>query len=271
MENVYVKTLLFRGNETHFEPPLKAAVIGRCEFTGALRGALENWNCPKCQSNKAFIKVSSCGGCFFCANDDCLREDAACSKSKPRIEANPTEASEVFGLGHRYRNAHISKVMLTKDQIDSIFRWLQNGKNMIFFQGVPGTGKTYFCCAVANYLLEEKKEVQYLNIRRFYEAIQKAIAEGRNQYAEIKKFTEKKYLIIDDLGASTNSEWQKEILLDMVDQRYSSQQPTIITTNLTNKELYNSLSERTARRLLSKENLNIVVGESGKIERINYN
>ena len=59
----------------------------------------------------------------------------------------------------------------------------------------------------------------------------------RNAY--INSFNSFPLLIIDDLGVERNSEFAREQVFNIIDSRYRSQLPMIVTTNLTMDELKN--------------------------------
>jgi DNA replication protein DnaC len=61
--------------------------------------------------------------------------------------------------------------------------------------------------------------------------------------------------MIDDIGSSGMNDWRREVLFDAIDQRYESTLPTVFTSNLSRKELSDSLGNRAASRLFAKENL----------------
>jgi DNA replication protein DnaC len=120
--------------------------------------------------------------------------------------------------------------------------------------GNPGTGKTYLSASILNLLFEKKEEVFYTTHRRFIEEIHKAIEEGKTQHSVIDRLSYKKYLIFDDLGSSKCTEWQNEMVLELIDRRYSNENKTLITTNLNKKQISDILGERTASRIFDKKN-----------------
>ena len=167
-------------------------------------------------------------------------------------------ASSRFAIGTRYQNATLSRWIADEGDKRKVMGWLQKPKNILCLLGNPGTGKTFFCAAAANWLLEKGQEVYYMNIRRFFEALQKAIGAGKNQYEEINKVSQKAILILDDLGASRNNDWQKEVILDLIDQRYSNEMPTIITSNLSFGEMSSVFDDRIERRIHNNDNVIII-------------
>ena len=61
--------------------------------------------------------------------------------------------------------------------------------------------------------------------------------EDRNQF--IDSLNRYSLLIIDDLGIERNSEFALEQVFNVIDSRYRSKKPLIVTTNLTLEELNN--------------------------------
>jgi len=68
-------------------------------------------------------------------------------------------------------------------------------------------------------------------------------------------------IILDDLGSTVVSDWKKEILLHFVDARYTSEKPTVITTNLDKAEMSQMLGNRIASRVFSAGNTIINFGD----------
>ena len=62
--------------------------------------------------------------------------------------------------------------------------------------------------------------------------------EDRNQF--IDSLNRYSLLIIDDLGIERNSEFALEQVFNVIDSRYRSKKPLIVTTNLTLTELNNA-------------------------------
>ena len=58
---------------------------------------------------------------------------------------------------------------------------------------------------------------------------------GKNEY--IDSLNRYDILIIDDLGAERKSEYMQEMVFNIIDSRYRSGLPMIVTTNLTWKEI----------------------------------
>ena len=101
--------------------------------------------------------------------------------------------------------------------------------------GDVGTGKSYIAGCIANALLDKGVPVLMTNFARLLNRLTDFQAGDRNAYIDdLNRF---QLLIIDDLGVERNSEFAREQVFSVIDSRYRSQLPMIVTTNLTLNEL----------------------------------
>jgi DNA replication protein DnaC len=156
--------------------------------------------------------------------------------------------------GEEYQHAHLSKIHLPDNYLQVISEWCKTGKNMLLFLGNPGVGKTYFCAAYLNYLIEKKKWFRYMHEKDFFGKLREVINNNHNYEYEIAKICEAEHLIIDDIGSSQMTEFQKEALLSLVDHRSQSRKPTVITSNHFIKDLYEKFEPRFCSRLRDHRN-----------------
>ena len=101
--------------------------------------------------------------------------------------------------------------------------------------GYVGTGKSFMAACIANALLEQGVPVLMTNFSKILNQIGAMYSEERYQY--IASFSNFPLLIIDDLGIERNTEYALEQVYAVIDERYKSGLPLIITTNLTMDEL----------------------------------
>ena len=104
--------------------------------------------------------------------------------------------------------------------------------------GDVGTGKSFFAGCIANALLEKGVPVLMTNFSRILNTLTGMHFEDRNQF--INSLNRYSLLIIDDLGIERNSDFALEQVFNVIDSRYRSKKPLIITTNLTLSELNNA-------------------------------
>lgn len=100
-----------------------------------------------------------------------------------------------------------------------------------------------------------KETFRYFTENSFLGHVRGSIEGAPGDYLLNLKYVLDDYLFIyDDFGSAGPTEWRKEVILKMVDDRYNMQWPTIITSNLGYKEIETSYGKRIASRIFSKEN-----------------
>lgn len=118
---------------------------------------------------------------------------------------------------------------------DYIEKWsdaLSSNTGLVLW-GDVGTGKTFFAACIANALVEQNVSVKMTN---FSTILNDLFAESdKNKYLD--RLNKHSMLIIDDLRIERGTEYALEQVYNVIDTRYKSGKPLIITTNLTLDEL----------------------------------
>ena len=139
----------------------------------------------------------------------------------------------------------------------------------LILSGGYGLGKTHLALACARQCLKyfaEKYVDEHAGVINYSQGGTKVIfrtssdliQEIRDSYDSDKineqdvmnRFRMIPLLIIDDLGTEKASEWQHEKMYTILDYRYREMKTTIITTNLTMRELKVQVSERIVDRMI---------------------
>lgn len=121
-------------------------------------------------------------------------------------------------------------------------RWpemLANNAGLLFWGGV-GVGKTYAAACIANAVIDRGAPV-------LMTSFPKILNSGWDKAEIADQMKRFQLLVIDDLGVERESDYALEIVQLVVDERYKSGMPAIVTTNLTLKELENPKNLRYAR------------------------
>ena len=118
-----------------------------------------------------------------------------------------------------------------------VLHWEELRKNAtgLLLWGDVGTGKSFIAGCIANALLDKGVPVIMTNFARLLNKLTDMYAGDRNAY--IDSFKRYPLMIIDDLGVERNSEFAREQVFSVIDSRYRSELPMIVTTNLTLEEL----------------------------------
>lgn len=114
------------------------------------------------------------------------------------------------------------------------FRDLAKMSKGLLLYGNVGTGKSHLAACIANKLIDQGYKVLMTNFATIINQLQ-ASFDGRKEY--IDSLNRYALLILDDLGAERNTEYMQEQVFNIIDSRYLSGLPMIVTTNLTSSEL----------------------------------
>ena len=141
--------------------------------------------------------------------------------------------------------------------------------------GGVGTGKSFLAGCIANALMEQEVPVRMTNFARILNELNSSFS-GRNEVVD--KLCRYPLLIIDDFGMERGTEYGLEQVYNVIDSRYRSRKPLIVTTNLTLEELqhpedtahariYDRLLEMCSPLCFTGENLRKAAAQ-GKMEQL---
>ena len=125
----------------------------------------------------------------------------------------------------------ISKAM--RKYVDNFSDMKKNGKGLILY-GDVGTGKTFYAACVANAVIEKGYSALMTNFAEIINAMQEKF-DGKQAY--MSRLAEYGLLVIDDLGIERETSFMREQVYNIIDTRYRSGNPLIITTNLSLQEM----------------------------------
>lgn len=110
----------------------------------------------------------------------------------------------------------------------------------LLLYGDVGTGKSYGAACVANSLIAKSIPACMTNLSTVLNSIGGFQSEDKNTY--ISDLMRYPLLIIDDFGMERQTEYALEQVFNVIDARYRSGKPLIVTTNLSMTELKNPKS-----------------------------
>lgn len=129
-----------------------------------------------------------------------------------------------------------------------------NGDNLLFY-GTTGLGKTFLCNCIAKALLDKNKIVIYQTAFTILD-----ILERRRFGKSSSEMSDYQYnllfssdlLIIDDLGTEVSNTFTNAEIFNIVNTRIIAGKKTLISTNLTPKEISEIYTDRVFSRILDK-------------------
>lgn len=112
----------------------------------------------------------------------------------------------------------------------------RNNTGLLLF-GDVGTGKSFFAGCIANALLDRDVPVLMTNFPTILNKLTGMFSEDRGDL--IASLGTYDLLILDDLGVERSTDYSMEQMFHVVDCRYRSRKPMIVTTNLKLDEIKN--------------------------------
>lgn len=143
-----------------------------------------------------------------------------------------------------------------------LWEQMKDGNHGLLLWGKVGTGKSYFAGCIANALMEQEVSVCMTNFALILNDLAASFG-GRNEY--ISRLCGFPLLILDDFGMERGTEYGLEQVYNVIDSRYRSNKPLIVTTNLTLEELQHPEDTAHARiydRLLAMCSPVCITGEN---------
>jgi len=206
--------------------------------------------CPRCRDTGYLEDAGKCP----CFNQKIVKYLYSQSNLQEKILEENFENFNLDIFSPRAKEGEISQ----KDNIQSILSFTENfvyqfprvKKNLLFY-GPPGQGKTYFCNAIAKYLLDKGIQVVYETSFKLIDILQRYRFEkgdplAKGQYGLL---FEADLLIIDDLGTEFNNAFTNTEIFNIINGRLLDNKPIIISTNLTLTELDQVYSSRLTSRI----------------------
>ncbi len=130
--------------------------------------------------------------------------------------------------------------------------FLENSGKSLIFLGLPGTGKTHLSIGICQRIMEEHHcTALFTTVMKMLRRI-KGTWNSSSEETEteaIKVFVRPDLLVLDEIGIQFGSETEKNLLFDVLNERYERQKPVILISNLTLKEIIPYLGERVYDRL----------------------
>jgi DNA replication protein DnaC len=117
----------------------------------------------------------------------------------------------------------------------------------IVIHGPSGAGKTHVAAAIANYCIDHGQAALFVVVPDLLDHLRSTFNPGSEVTYDslFEQVRNAPVLILDDLGTQSATPWAQEKLFQVLNHRYNSQLPTVVTTNLN----VDRLDERLRMRL----------------------
>jgi len=213
------------------------------EFGGKL---VTTSKCPKCavehleESKRKQREAAEVG--HRIRIDTCVKNFESCVPSRfkhatlDNFVADTQQKQEKLNYFERYSAAFGNKIQET-------------GGGLIL-TGNPGTGKTHLAIGLGRELASVGWHVSYVNLTNLIRRIRATWKDDTKSEDEvIRRLQDLNLLIIDEIGAQTGSDNERNIIFEIINGRYEQVKPTIIISNYSVKEVADFISERSVDRI----------------------
>lgn len=129
-------------------------------------------------------------------------------------------------------------------------RVMETGRSAIFC-GKPGTGKTHLAIGIALHVMTKGKCAMFTTVQRMMRKVKdtfrKDATESESDVIDLLVYPD--LLIIDEIGVQFGSDFEKNLMFDILNERYENRKPTLLLSNLTVPEVKVFLGDRIYDRL----------------------
>lgn len=150
-------------------------------------------------------------------------------------------------LPDRLHTAKVGDLALPRMQ--AIMAWLNKPGDGLLLYGPTGTGKTWAAAGIARHLIETGRQVLWRSAAEFFRSLRESYQYNQSEGAVLETCATASFLILDDLGAGSGSDFERRCAVELIDRRVNQLLPTVVTTNWTLEEIANRLDDRLASRL----------------------
>jgi len=143
----------------------------------------------------------------------------------------------------------------------------------LYYFGACGSGKTFLAAIIAQEFIKDLQSVVFGDVPALMEELKRTFDKNPQQETSqdiLDEFKMCDLLVLDDIGAGQITEWNVGVLYQIINERYASGKPVIITSNFSPDELEARLrtkDKHSAERIVSRICGMCEVGNLGDSDR----
>ncbi len=203
------------------------------------------YECHKC-NDSGFVGAKMC---------ECMRRDLILAAyessgigSLLRTQGFDTFKLEYYPAGEE-RDRMARNLALLRDYAENF----STKSDSLILCGATGLGKTHLSTSVARRVIERGFDVYYTTALQMFGDFEHArfgTEMGMESVVSLDRYTSCELLILDDLGTEVSNQFTNSCLYLVINERINKGLPTIISTNLSGKEIKARYTDRIASRIL---------------------
>lgn len=123
---------------------------------------------------------------------------------------------------------------------------------LVALVGKRGAGKTQLAVELMKANTTRMKSALYVSTTEWFMAIKATYRKGSDQTEidVIKQYRKPNLLVLDEYGRRGDTEWENNLLFELLDKRYADMHSTILISNQSSADLIESLGRSLSSRLM---------------------
>ena len=164
---------------------------------------------------------------------------------------------EIQGIPIKYRTIEADKKLIASHYGSSLF-----------ITGGSGVGKTVLAASIAKECIDKKVAFKWIGCAQFIMELQAMYSkDNESPFDEAQRIANfNGVLIIDDIGAEKMSDWVRQILYYIINEREQRLLPTVITSNFSLQQIAEQIDIRISSRIAGMCKLIKLTGMDRRIE-----
>ena len=158
------------------------------------------------------------------------------------------DASALYRYCFENDNGSVPQLAKLRAYVERWEELRQNNVGLLLW-GLPGTGKTFAAACIANALCERGTDARMTTLGRVMNALPSMSVQNKLYYLDELKNCD--LLILDDFGMERQTDYAQEQVFSIIDGRYLSRKPMIVTTNLRPQDMTQA-KELMERRIIDR-------------------
>jgi DNA replication protein DnaC len=211
------------------------------------------WDCPKCRDT-GYVEGRMC---------DCLKKLYEQQKARDlsALLRLGEENFSAFDLSYYDARPDAATGVSPRERMETVFgacrdyavNFGENSDNLLF-RGGTGLGKTFLSACIARVVSESGHSVVYdtaVSCLSCFESqkFARSALEAEEAGERVDRTLKCELLILDDLGTEMTTEFTKSALYTLVNNRLINSRKTIISTNLSSKDMWRRYTPQIMSRL----------------------
>ena len=209
--------------------------------------------CPKCMKTKINKRLKE------------RDKQAALEREQRRWTAKVGSAAIPERFKDRTLDSYVAKtsgqkkaLAFAKKYAENFDQVIKTGRSAIFV-GKPGTGKTHLAIGIALSIMQQQRSPVFVTVQRLIRRVKDSWhTKAETESEVVDAFASPDLLILDEVGVQFGSEFEKQLLFDVLNERYEKLKPSILLSNIPREQLADYLGERVTDRL--RENGGKMIG-----------